>query len=477
VQIGKEGWDCRSLTGIILSQEGDCKQNMVLQTSCRCLRQVAKGSPETALIYLNEGNAKLLNEQLGQQHRISLKEFENGGRQATEIKRYDRTAHLKLPPVSFYQLKVQYETQTLETADPAAAIPAAARHAEIGPNVTVTQDFATGAVTGRALDDAGPGREHATFMAWLYGIAKGGLGFVPMEWLNEQKAPLRGIFDAITEERDGARYYSPRFDRAVVEANIRKAFYDRRICTSMEELVSQEARLLRVECLTSLVSTTAPGDYYPGQETVEAIVKADAGAPDMDLDRPEGDALAGIKALAGPDAAARLKRDLLPVRNKDRSFHYAPYKTDSGFEQKFLEDMFTLEDGGGVKLLDKYGLEIYYNGDRALTEFRICCYKKTGARMDYIGTYTPDFLVVSRRGGEIHRAVMVETKGRAYADDPNFIARRAFVEEHFTPRNNRAFGYNRFEYLCLEDSLPENERIAKTHRAITAFFGEGGADA
>lgn len=34
VQIGKEGWDCKSLTGIILSQEGDCPKNMVLQTSC-----------------------------------------------------------------------------------------------------------------------------------------------------------------------------------------------------------------------------------------------------------------------------------------------------------------------------------------------------------------------------------------------------------------------------------------------------------
>ena len=41
VQIGKEGWDCRSLTGIILSQEKDCPQKMVLQTSCRCLREAA----------------------------------------------------------------------------------------------------------------------------------------------------------------------------------------------------------------------------------------------------------------------------------------------------------------------------------------------------------------------------------------------------------------------------------------------------
>ena len=35
-QIGKEGWNCKSLTGVILSQEGDCPRNMILQTTCRC---------------------------------------------------------------------------------------------------------------------------------------------------------------------------------------------------------------------------------------------------------------------------------------------------------------------------------------------------------------------------------------------------------------------------------------------------------
>ena len=54
VQIGKEGWDCRSLTGVILSQQGDCPKNMVLQTSCRCLRQVERGKTEEAIIWLNK---------------------------------------------------------------------------------------------------------------------------------------------------------------------------------------------------------------------------------------------------------------------------------------------------------------------------------------------------------------------------------------------------------------------------------------
>lgn len=115
VQIGKEGWDCRSLTGIILSQEGDCPTNMVLQTSCRCLRQVEKDGHETALIYLNESNAEKLNLQLQQQHKISIKEFETGGNnQTTVIKRYDRTKYLKLPKVEFYQLKISYQTMVVD---------------------------------------------------------------------------------------------------------------------------------------------------------------------------------------------------------------------------------------------------------------------------------------------------------------------------------------------------------------------------
>ena len=78
VHIGKEGWDCRSLTGVILSQKGDCPTNMVLQTSCRCLRQVEKGKHESALIWLNQYNAEKLNMQLEKKHNISIKEFEKG---------------------------------------------------------------------------------------------------------------------------------------------------------------------------------------------------------------------------------------------------------------------------------------------------------------------------------------------------------------------------------------------------------------
>ena len=135
VQIGKEGWDCRSLTGIILSQEGDCPTNMVLQTSCRCLRQVIKNGQETALIYLNESNAEKLNMQLERQHHISLKEFSSADNSKTTLKRYNRTAYLKLPKVEFYQLKISYDTLTVEKANPEVSIEKSVDSAQIAGNI------------------------------------------------------------------------------------------------------------------------------------------------------------------------------------------------------------------------------------------------------------------------------------------------------------------------------------------------------
>ncbi|MFB0973116.1 MAG: hypothetical protein QMB59_00920, partial [Bacteroidales bacterium] len=66
------GWDCKSLTGVILPQSGSCPTNMVLQTSCRCLRQVNKGERESAIIWMNDDNAVTLNRQLKQQENISI---------------------------------------------------------------------------------------------------------------------------------------------------------------------------------------------------------------------------------------------------------------------------------------------------------------------------------------------------------------------------------------------------------------------
>lgn len=463
VQIGKEGWDCRSLTGIILSQEGDCPKNMVLQTSCRCLRQVDKGQPETALIYLNDSNAEKLNDQLMQQHHISLKEFTERSSISTEIKRYNRMAHLRLPKIDFYQFKVNYETMVAEAADPTTAIPSVTQNTKHAASIIKTTDM-TMETKVTEVDDTERGTVQATFASWLYRIVKGSFGTLTMEQLEAHKPLLHDVFTTVTHERDGVRYYSSRYNHALIEGNVRKAFCDNRSYKSKEELIPEEASLLNINNFTPVVHTDTPAIYYPAQDVVEQIMLHDKGK--LKLSPKEQLMLEMAESIGNTLIIDALRSKVASHPNKDRSFHYLPYHTDSSFEQTFLREVLTLPE------IASMGLEVYYNGDRAMTEFKIKCYKRSGQKWIYVGMYTPDFLIIQRKDGKIHKAIIVETKGKIYANDPAFRDKRTFMEQEFSKHNNNAFGYERFDYLYLEDSLPENERIQITHDKLTEFFTE-----
>ena len=423
VQIGKEGWDCRSLTGVILSQEGDCPKNMVLQTSCRCLRQVDRGLPETALIYLNNTNGDKLIAQLQQRHHISLDEFTTGGMGKTELNRYDRTGYLKLPKVDFYQLKVSFETVTIEEATPEKGIANAAVKA--AKNIVKSTDFSLEHIA-HEVGDTERGTEPAIFSQWLYRLARSSFGFISIEQLKEYTDALYTVFESITYENGGMRYFSSRYDRPLVEANIRKAFCEKRTYKTRSECIPEAASLLNIANFSSVIHAQNTADYFPTQDMVERIIQDDKG---------------------------KLKPD-----------------------KNTLQMMQLAEQAGQTQVLPlpeiaQFGLEVYYNGDRAMTEFKIKCYKSTGHGWNYIGMYTPDFLIIQRRDGKIHKALIVETKGKIYANDPTFKDKRTFVESEFLRQNNAAFGYERFEYLYLEDTMPDRERVVRTHQKICEFFG------
>ena len=46
------------------------------------------------------------------------------------------------------------------------------------------------------------------------------------------------------------------------------------------------------------------------------------------------------------------------------------------------------------------------------------------------------------------------------------------METEFLKQNNAAYGYERFNYLYLEDTLSEKDRLSLTHQKICAFFTE-----
>lgn len=459
-QIGKEGWDCKSLTGVILSQEGDCQLNMVLQTCCRCLRQVDKKRSESALIYLNEGNADKLNLQLQKQHHIDIKEFEQGTQnKKVSINRYNRMNKKNLPPIEYYQLSVQYETLVVEKANVSETI----KNSTLGQKyngIITTQDFDGNIIE---IDTAKEiGNNIANFNLWLHRISKGSFNNITLGDLNKYNKELKQVFDEITYTRDENKYFSSKYNIPQIESNIRKSFSDKRSFSTKEETIKDNANLLIVEKLTSLIETSKPEIYTPAQNEVKSIIQEDQGM--LNLSEELRQTIKTLRANGLEQQAQEVESKFQSNPNKDKTYHYIPYKTDSSFEKAFLNKILNLST------FNEEGLEIYYNGDEALTEFKIKTYKSSKNNWMYMGRYTPDFLIIKRKNNEIYKIMIVETKGAGFAKD--FKEKKAFMENNFIPQNNEKFGYNRFDFLYLQDDMNENDLIITMSDKIKNFFKE-----
>lgn len=460
VQIGKEGWDCKSLTGVILPQKGVCPTNMVLQTSCRCLRQVIKNADETALIWLNKFNADTLNKQLKQQQNISLQEFNKGKHQKTiQIERFSRMDRLKVPPIDFYQLKVSYQTLITEE-HPNTSQKLADESIFTRADVTLIhkQDLA-GKNLGHYLAETEMG-EYISFRQWLYQIVKESFRTLVLENLKEHEVILKKIFERITlKDEMGNTRYDNRYDHDSIRSLIRRAFVPKRDFSVKEEIVPCEASLLQIERLVSPVFVQDDKPFFPSQEDVKTIVDWDANAQNKVLSPEELALIEKMKKMGYP-----MPEPTDPYPERGQTYHYLPYRFDSGLEREFFKDSV-------LPILKSYQsqLEIYFNGDDTLTDFKIDCYKQTGREWRYIGKYVPDFLLLKRNeDGSIHRIIIIETKGEGFA--AKFADRRQFMETEFIHKNNDCFGYERFRFLYLEDTLTKEEREKKTIKAIKDFF-------
>ena len=459
VQIGKEGWDCRSLTGVILSQQGDCPRNMVLQTSCRCLRQVERGKAEEAVIWLNKFNADTLNAQLSKTQNTSVKELNaKMAEEPIRINRYSRMDVQKVPPIQFYQLKVTYNTLTTEESPDTQRRLEEDCLVERSSTLVSVQDL-EGNITQTYAINSDQGAP-VTFREWLNTIAKESLGTLPLSDLKKYEIPLRSLYDRLTVLLPDGCHYNERYDQERIRSLVRQAFVPRRDFTTREEVITTEASLLQIEKLTSPV-TTHLGDtrYHPDEATVQRILEDDkqpsAITPEMQQ------AIDTLKASGVSIPDYMLGKDKQPERR--HTYHYLPYRFDSKLEREYLQN--------ALSCIGDQPLEVYYNGDDTLTEFKIDCFKHNGRYWVRIGKYVPDFLVLSRNAeGDIHKVIIVETKGEGFA--AKFADRRKFMETQFIKQNNEKFGYRRFEFLYIEDTLSPEKRKQKIFEAINSFFKE-----
>jgi len=460
-QIGKEGWNCKSLTGVILSQEGDCPRNMILQTTCRCLRQVDKNNNnETALICLNDYNYKILDEELNKEQHTSIEQINNlKKKQYFEINRYDRTKKLKLPPIEIFQLKVHYENVKFDDK-----LTIEQRLKNIKPQKQSIRNTEIKNIADRENSSIefqeSYGNEYITYSSWLHTIAKESFGLLKLTDLLKYNDILTGLFNKITVVNNDVYYLNKLYNNDEIKSEIRKAFQDKYTFTSREELIGETKNLLNKENFTDSIKTDDVNKYYPTKQIVDKLILADnRNSPYTEQQEYQYKILIenGMEDLAREKFALPLE-----IENRNKTFHYVPYNfSQSEFEETTFKDMLKLTS------FKNNNLEIYYNGDRGLTEFKIKCYKKNASAWYYIGMYTPDFLILQRKDNKIYKALIIETKGSGYANDTNFNDKKEFVKTKFLEINK-----NRFDFFYIQDNENQNEALERLNNTIIDLFKE-----
>jgi hypothetical protein len=163
----------------------------------------------------------------------------------------------------------------------------------------------------------------------------------------------------------------------------------------------------------------------------------------------------------------RSKVVLGEVKIKNQTYHYLPYNFggsgSSNFEKEILQATINL------KTFQDNKLEIYYNGERGLTEFVVDCFYKVGKQWKNAGKYTTDFLIIKRNiDKSIHKILLLETKGGIYANDEVFKRKKRYIETEFLRLNQDKFNYKRFDFLYLETTQANPKVII--NQKITTFF-------
>jgi type III restriction enzyme len=245
------------------------------------------------------------------------------------------------------------------------------------------------------------------------------------------------------------------------------------------EVIPKQAELLIAERLTNVEKNPK---LFPNETDTAKILELDSRNESVDVDMTEVEKAynlmketleaRGMEKWIPDWETFKAPKDFSPVvKSKNHSFHYLPYNFggsgSSGFEIEMMQKVLQLANFKNKQL------EVYYNGERGVTEFVINCFAKEGKYWKNIGKYTTDFLVVKRNAKDkIHKALLIETKGALYAEDKIFQKKKSYVETEFLKLNQEKFGYQRFDFLYLEDSKDMATNLTKLNNKIVNFFND-----
>ena len=409
VAVGKEGWDCKSLTAIALPRQKTTK-NFVLQTTCRCLREEENAEKEKALIYLAKSNYETLDKELGENYRLKISDLRSKREEEIPVKvRKPKLGKLKYRQIGTkYKIVIEkginYKNRLrnfdFEIFKNKYRFDEKIMIGEIGRYGIIREAYVEQAYENETLD--------YTFGDFVYDIANETFGRLgEADLLNNYDKELKDIFTTVEKNKKWITA-NPNLELKDIVYYIASLLTEN-IDYKIEAFTKDtEIELLEWNIISpKMMLRTAGGSLFKlfmpkiSEEDIKLYKK-----------HPED-----------------LEEEANNIDPQNISFNYIPYKMDSSFEQNALANM--------LKMSELSGLEVYFNG-----------YKNEELQSFYIetprGRYTPDFLIIKRKDDKkyknkknkkkIKKILIIETKGKPYYDE-EFRQKENFVKQEFIKYN------------------------------------------
>ena len=407
VAVGTEGWDCKSLTAVALPRK-ETSKNFVLQTTCRCLREVEDAKTEKALILLGEGNYETLENQLKENYLLSISDLKEKVSESIKV----QIRKPLLGKLKYKQVSTKYEVIRKTVNDPKTFlngfnISDIKKRYKYDTRLTKAK-LGENRLTYEVREEKiAEGKLNYTFNDFLYDLAKATYGkYSENELFQQFETQLKNIYAQIVKEKDWF-IGNPDLEVRVIA---------KQLASSLMAEVEYKSDVVTSDIEIELLEWDIPNPLMGLTTTSGTLYKF---MPHID---PRD-----VRVYVKHPEDLNEERDRIDPNNI--SFNYMPYRMDSDFERVALRVMLALNELSN--------LEVYFNGykDGKLQSFWI---------QTPDGVYTPDFLILKREEGKIAKVLILETKGKAYYDD-EFKRKEKFMKDVFVKHNPN------FKYECFVD--------------------------
>lgn len=424
VAIGTEWWDCKSLTWVVLPRK-ETTTNFVLQTTCRCLREVENANEERAMIYLVKENYDILETQLKKNYKLTISDLKWSSIKTVDIK--------KLKTISSAKLKykqVQKETKLITSKEEKQSL------SKFDFEKFKKENDYSSIIEKSIITDKWLKTKNKEYLE--INIKKDFISFFDFNYQIVDKIFWLKTFEYFLENKEIEKVYK------ILEKD--KDWI----------LRNPDSKILD-KIISQIVSYFWSKNIY---ETSIITKEIEIDLLEWNIENPKIPVLSSNEAknLFIPqvyEKATKYKldeEDLEEIPNYDKSFNYAPYKTDSKLEVNFLN--FILSNNDLINWL-----EIYYNW-----------YKNNDLQSFYIETdfwkYTPDFLILKKdKDDKIEKILIVETKWWTYYNS-EFKQKEKFVKEVFLKQNSKI----KYEIILDEEWKNDIDQFSRQIRNMIEDF-------